>query len=626
MDAFSSPYLPATGIDEPPPHQRPSGTIRKNGMGGSFAHPLGNGVPVPAGPHARTQSIPLAGHGDIVGVGAFGGARSPPSSKSTDALVHHGARGNCKFGGKCALLHILPDGRVVNRPYMNRGQFGAGPRMDVLPFINAPPPSSLISREANQAAYTAMAGPPYVFPGQDEYTTVPKQHMDAIPTIDTTLPSYTSSAFGSPQNDCRLPGSPAQQGLSILEVGLPRSFDSNGISNARYGPHGASVPSRFGIESPPSSFSAKPAYAGNSALRDLHESVYGEEGRASPRGLNGVLHGFGPSPPTAEEESLTFSKRPLHSERLANARLQRFARPGTMSQSLGTHMLPTEPETSDDSDDLGFEEDLVPHNLSDLLTPQERMRRSSRSAADEEGSTSRSISIQRQTASNSATPQDSKMGSPQSSSPSRFAPLFAARNNSRSDTNDSTFAFGHVGSPLRNSSLPPLTSASSNPASGDVSPFVSSPPRQSSMSNLTKQLQQSRLGLGRRNESTESNQNLHPSMANRAMSNGSITPAPSRSGADRATSSSSSIGRERIDEEPTLFSMEGLEDEKLDFSKKEVPKVSNKTVVNGWGDGVRVNGSVWGGAVLSNKAEPVVGVIGGLVPKSSSNGIWGNGL
>ncbi|KAK5008240.1 hypothetical protein LTR28_004250, partial [Elasticomyces elasticus] len=137
---------------------------------------------------------------------------------------------------------------------------------------------------------------------------------------------------------------------------------------------------------------------------------------------------------------------------------------------------------------------------------------------------------------------------------------------------------------------------------------------------------QSRLGLGRRNDSTESNQNLHPSMANRAMSNGSATSVPSRSGVDRATSSSGSIGRERIDEEPTLFSMEGLEDEKLDFSKKEVPKVSNKTVVNGWGDGVRVNGSVWGGGVLSNKAEPVVGVIGGLVPKSSGNGIWGNGL
>jgi hypothetical protein len=417
----------------------------------------------------------------------------------------------------------------------------------------APPPGiSLLSMQAH------MASPQnYPYPIPDEHFNSPqpsRSQYDTVPTIDTTFSSLPNSNYGSPPNETRLGVSPIQnKGLSVLDVPLPSSFDSQGVSTfARYGPIAASVPSRFGIESSsPSSYQGKPV-GESTTLRNLHNSAFGDDSRTTH-------NGFGSSPPPASEEPI--GRRILHSER--------FSRQKVMSASV-----PRPPGVMKDVADewdqtFAFEEDCIPSSIAgDVLTPQERNRRSSRT--EDETPLSHRISL-----SGLGTPADSgsKVGSPAASSPSRFGPLFS-RSHKADGSDASPFpsgsAFGHVGSPLRNSSLHPGASPSlravSKPTSGagDISPFVSSPPRQASMSIITQQLQRTRLQT-RANEGPESpagltplTTTLHPGMAR--VASGSSVGSSASVRIDRAVSSSSSIGRERIEEEQGLFSMEDEEE------------------------------------------------------------------
>ncbi|KAB2571513.1 putative spindle poison sensitivity protein scp3 protein [Lasiodiplodia theobromae] len=449
-------------------------------------------------------------------------------------------KGNCKFGAKCALAHILPDGRRVNGPNlaMGRHPYGRPPTTQ----------SSLLTMQA-------MAGGsqyPYM-PSDEPYQS--KHLHDMIPTIDQTFSSNPGSNFGSPPNDSRLPTSPVQKGLSVLDAPLPASFDSQGISHmARYGPIAASVPSRFGLEasSPPSSYQNKAIET--STLRNLHSSAFGDDAFAR--------NGLGSSPPAAEEPMM--GRRIMHSER--------FARPKMMSASLGTRPIIGADEWDEN---FAFEEDLVPNSLHELLTPQEKMRRFSRAGDDE------SAFNHRQSLSGLGTPGDSKVGSPLGSSPSRFGALFSRTHKPADEVSSSPGAnvFGHVGSPLRGSGLNPNASPSlrpigdrRTPSTGDASPFgLASPPRQSSISTLSQQLQRTRLSSLVSESKPEGPEDKgHPGMPGRLTSASSIGSAASRSGIgmDRAISSSS-IGREPIEEEQEqgLFDMEE-EDSGADKEKK----------------------------------------------------------
>lgn len=133
-----------------------------------------------------------------------------------------------------------------------------------------------------------------------------------------------------------------------------------------------------------------------------------------------------------------------------------------------------------------MEEDYLPINLhDDVLTPQEKLRRLSRTDHDL-GSSHRDMSGLGMTSSSF-----SKNGSPLASSPSRFGALFA-RQRQRKEEDAVGSSFPHIGSPLRESSLNPAASPSLGPigsrTSHDGSPFVSSPGRQSSMSMISEQL------------------------------------------------------------------------------------------------------------------------------------------
>jgi hypothetical protein len=275
------------------------------------------------------------------------------------------------------------------------------------------------------------------------------------------------------------------------------------------------------------------------------------------------MSNFGMSP-SVNEGSLSqrMPMRMMHSER--------FSRPKMLSSSVGTKMYGSADPLEEDFEFQAMFEDAVPDSLNDLLTPNERLRRLSRTADDE------NLSNHRAALSGIGTPmgESPKVGSPGALgvSPSRFGPLFQRQQREKSEAtiNETvTNAFGHVGSPLRPSPLnpgssPSLRAANSRPTSGDFS--VSSPPRHASTSMIAQQLQRARVS-SRGSDPPEANGNTttslqHPGVSRVASGSGAqpaIGTPPNR--LDRSmsgTSNATSVGRDKIDEEPELFDKEEI--------------------------------------------------------------------
>ncbi|KIH93374.1 spindle poison sensitivity protein [Sporothrix brasiliensis 5110] len=297
--------------------------------------------------------------------------------------------------------------------------------------------------------------------------------------------------------------------LSVMDAPLPASFDSNGISHAaRYGPWPSSVPSKFGLESPtPSLHNAKDERT-SETLKMLHTSAFGDH--LSPSSLlPAQQHGSHqhsshhlaaaaaatgtPGTGTAAHHPKTASllngaalddfggKRILHSSST------RYAKPRLLSSSV--------PKVDRDWDtEFWFlEEDYVPANLAnEVLTPQEKARRGSLRLTEPSGHALEGGSNNHNNQNHSDTPTPSasatKFGSPAGggvgvagSSPSRWSPWLQQRQRSSGaplplpassygaggaggpvdddfepgsvgrSMKHAASAFGHVGSPLRNS-------------------------------------------------------------------------------------------------------------------------------------------------------------------------------
>ncbi|QVM06492.1 hypothetical protein D8B26_001200 [Coccidioides posadasii str. Silveira] len=505
-------------------------------------------LPVPSGP-------PHLQNGQPRSVPSFDMARSPPNpppSKntkhvpckffrqgacqagpacpflhSTDSAVDSApckyfTKGNCKFGAKCALAHILPDGRRVNRPNIGMGMSGGG-NLNLGGRVNYPPyhpqdsalANSLLSQQQQQQQQQMNGHGPRLYTYQEDIQMMhgqpqpqppmqPQPPFENIPIIDTGLVSDTGSKYGSPPEDGRRAMSPI--GRSALDAPLPASFDSQGISYiARHGPVASSVPSRFGFDLSPTP-SNRP-----DMFRNLHDHTFGSDLKK--------FSTLSSSPVLSGDEGNT--ARIMHS--------QRVSRPKMLSASL------PRPTVLDDWDDnFAMEEDYLPTNLhDDVLTPQEKMRRLSRTENDSHGARDLSGLGLPLTGS-------TKVGSPLASSPSRFGALFAKQRQKKEEESQS--ALGHVGSPLRDSTLsmrssPGLRPIGSRPGSGDVSPFIASPPRQPSMSMITQQL---------------SSTSLHPNSARHTT------------GTRLDRSISSPMNTSRIDEEQgdLVFSMEEEENKR----------------------------------------------------------------
>lgn len=423
-------------------------------------------------------------------------------------------QGNCKFGPKCANIHVLPDGRRIN--YGKNGVTIGAPAgvalgVRVNPTTYHQPSHSALTnsflRADELSGYSAAA--PYGAP-EDPYAQQlgPQPGMEqGLPTIDTTYSSNPASAYGSPRDDeasrFGLGLSPVNtKGLSVLDAPLPASFDSNGISlAARYGPWPSSVPSKFGLESPsPSLHSVRDART-SETLKLLHSSAFGSSDHLSPSALGGSdANGFGSSPPVGSANlgqvlgsDEYFGKRFMHSSSL------RYAKPRLISSSV--------PKIDRDWEaEFMFEEDYVPGALAnEVLTPAEKARRGSNT------NTVRMSDLE--TGLESLPIGGTKFGSPvMAASPSRWGPLFQRQKEEEFDAGGSSrslkhvSAFGHVGSPLRNSSLASAITAELNgdSSSGTLGKKDSG---NESVSALTRQLRETRLAEG--GSSLSSSPHLH---------------------------------------------------------------------------------------------------------------------
>ncbi|KAL8972405.1 MAG: hypothetical protein Q9183_000566 [Haloplaca sp. 2 TL-2023] len=424
------------------------------------------------------------------------------------------------------------------------GQLNLGGRVDPQMYhSDSALANSLLAQQTNSDP--VMFGPSNPHLPENDYlqqAQIASAYRESIAPGEHGYQSHFDPQYGSPRDDGRL-AVPAVGQCSTLDAPMPASFDSQGISYiARHGPVAASVPSKFGLESPPSSLPKK-AGVPSSALRNLHSSAFGQEPRSSASNLGSSPHG--------KHDGSGDEGYNQH-----NSRLQHTSKPTIISASVPRTRV------NDDWDEgilFGGEEDFLPGSLHDLLTPQEKLRRQSKTEPDD-----RSI---RESLSGLGTPADSTshVGSPSHASPSRFSAFFAQqKREEQSSSNASASAVGHVGSPLRNSSLnigrSSSVRATSNPTgSGNVSPYLASPPRQSSMSAVSQQLARTRISsrteAGPSDLSTSNG--LRPSSA-RIQSQGPTGIARLDVKANAANYSN----KQRIDEELSegVFSMEEEEE------------------------------------------------------------------
>ncbi|KAB5513183.1 hypothetical protein GE09DRAFT_981169 [Coniochaeta sp. 2T2.1] len=480
-------------------------------------------------------------------------------SNASETVCKYFAKGNCKFGPKCANIHMLPDGRRIN--YGKNGvsiggtPIAIGNRINPATYGHTSTNSALTSsfmRNDNVPPYTAAS--PYPIPSDNghQYThnylgRQPSLDNGLVPTIDTTHSSNPTSAYGSPRDDdlngngaTRLglgmsPVPVPRQGLSVMDATLPASFDSNGISHAaRYGPWPASVPNKFGLDSPSHSLGAAKDGRTSETLKMLHDSAFGgsaflaehrQQQAGGERENNG---GFGSSPPVGSGPGIGIGRGEPGAGAYRISHSQAYRRPRMLSASAPKHIDNSllQQQQHDSDTDFQFEEEYIPGELAnEVLTPHEKARRGSSTY------TVRNLIGGGRASSSSAmnTPgmSTSKFGSPSAHSPS---PWGSALFNNRPKEEDRDFspdlngnslsrslkhasAFGHVGSPLRNSSLASAMGAeimnnNNTNSSGNSPPagLKSSQNRSGeSLSALTQQFRQTSL-----DNNNNDSPHLHP--------------------------------------------------------------------------------------------------------------------
>ncbi|KAK2594482.1 hypothetical protein QQS21_007829 [Conoideocrella luteorostrata] len=467
---------------------------------------------------------------------------------ASETICKYFAKGNCKFGPKCANIHILPDGRRINYGKNGVTIGGTNPinlagRPSPRPSSPTPTSSNIYQQSSASALTTSLYGADQsdysgAFAGDDRQLPNHSHHLRQQPSLDNGIPTidspYAHSNYGSPRDDdpSRLGFglSPANgRGLSILDAPLPASFDSNGISNAARFPSApwpSSVPSKFGLESPTPSLSNAKDSRTSETLKLLHTSAFGSSEH--------LATSIASSPPNSQSAigDEYFGKRAMHSSR--------YAKPRMLSSSLPKASVDRDWEAEFAFDDDNLLENYVPQNLQELLTPAEKARRGSMRADDTpviDGTT--------------------KYGSPIGTSPSRWGSLFQRQKEEEDAARaarSAGSAFGHVGSPLRKSTLAQEMGGDNKSPSSSSRPSASRSASES-MSVLSQQLQRSRLDDG--HSGSGSSPHLHPTSAR--LSSGGLTPIGKDRGMERHVSSgsisSSLTGRftTPIDEEDPAF-------------------------------------------------------------------------
>ncbi|RPB29474.1 hypothetical protein L211DRAFT_18261 [Terfezia boudieri ATCC MYA-4762] len=413
----------------------------------SATMPTNGGIAVPPGPNPVSQPQQQQQPPGLPGIAvpSFEGSRSPPNSKnlshvpckffrqgtcqagkacpfshsadpaSDQAPCKYFQKGNCKFGAKCALAHILPDGRRVGRHSFNH--LGLGAKTYVEP-----------NHTSRSALHNSLVQAQMIPPTRPQFGDIPEGYPNYLDQRPQDPQHMADGSFAAPRgNELPQMSSPllssSHRTLGPLDATLPSSFDSNGISfYARLLPVAASVPSKFGLESPPMSLPQE-----SRALKSLHASAFGEEDTIGALAL---------SPPTGED---TLGHRLQMQSRLRAPYLSAsMPRTGLMLGDWTKDKL-----QGDLLENMGNEEDFIPGSLTgDILTPQENVIRNRRMSANHEVASGFAFGSPRETG--------SAVGSPIVGSPSRFGALFSR---TKREEEPMFGGLGHVGSPLRNSHL-----------------------------------------------------------------------------------------------------------------------------------------------------------------------------
>jgi hypothetical protein len=408
-------------------------------------------------------------------------------------------------------------------------------------------------------------------PIQEEYFPQ-QQQMRAFEPLPTNEQVYSNQQYGSPPNDYSLAMSPPARALDTV---LPASFDDRGMSMlTRDGPVAASAPKRFGF-GPLSATSTTTSMAASNAFGNLSYLAGGN----TPNGNRNSLLG---SSPSAIEDA--FPRKILHSD-------LRPAHPMYASSFQGPYLVTPSPPLPEDSSSERSSEELtrLPGALDDLLTPKERVRRFSRPAEDSDGG------LRPRSLSGFGSPSpNSPVGSPSNGSPSsRYGALFARRQRVEDTGNElgssapGASVFGHVGSPLRQTSLQGNSTSASNfkPSSisrtrsgNDSSIFQSSSPGSGSggMGMLSQQFRASGLsnGLSASQDAADTRGSVSRGL--------SVPSALSSQRLDR-TISTSSMGRgvedqikeEDMEDDDGMFEMDGIEADRKAKASSAVRNVDN---------------------------------------------------
>lgn len=344
--------------------------------------------------------------------------------------------------------------------------------------------------------------------------------------------SPTNSNFSSPAFEAQLGRSPPFR--TALDTPLPPSFSSQDLPNIqKFGQHAMSVPAKGGL-GPLTNNSPTTSVASHEAFANLDSA------------LNEKLD-LGSSPPNETRAEVAPRKIVPNGRSLMHSDLPSSMPVRDRGELLRALERRQQPEVEN------HEEDYLPQALSDLLTPQEKMRRFSR-PQDEPHVTGRPSH------SSLVGSPNSKVGSPSGASPSRFSGFFAERARREAEaagTQMGSSPFGHVGSPLRNSAFSSHARKQAemgghSPSFGPISP-PGSQDRPAGVSSLSEQLRMARNPTA--NEGMASQQQLsapQPIGTSRAMGTGGMTARR-----ERVMSTGSGVAPERIEEEDAcFFSME----------------------------------------------------------------------
>lgn len=339
------------------------------------------------------------------------------SSGAVDAPCKYFQKGNCKFGNKCALAHILPDGRRVNGRHHHshhggnnggNGHPAHGHNNNQVANHNHGSTSNLNGEiNNNNHGLRRASGPdghshmsPNAMGSASSYSAMMEQSNDhtiryrnAIPNgtassadrmsprgiVPTTPKNFHSMGFGSPDHDSPSIFSESSQFTASISghnnssarafertvhSELSQSFDIRaGLVHrtSSFMESSPSLPPPVGL-APSSSFMAPRSMSASST------SLWKD--RPFIRSLRTSSHLFESSAIEDDDESdLTPTVGPLKQSRWAN-RLQNGTDFGFKSRRE---------ESTYSDDESAIEEEFVPSSLKDLLTPQERERRDSRS-------------------------------------------------------------------------------------------------------------------------------------------------------------------------------------------------------------------------------------------------------